>query len=80
MRVDVIHDRDPDSACDITVYVDGRRVDDCHEWSFDPGSGWEMNDFYTWRDEALASAPDHLKPILAEMFSSREESFERWSV
>jgi hypothetical protein len=40
MRVEVIHSRDPDSSCDVSVFVDGQPVE-FEEYSSDPGAGWE---------------------------------------
>jgi len=79
MRVDVIHQRDPDSSCYIVVYVDGVKVNH-NEWSFDPGAGYDMEDFKEDRKETLEVAPDFLKPVLAEIYDEMEPTYERWSV
>ncbi|AMS01069.1 hypothetical protein SEA_ARCHERNM_75 [Mycobacterium phage ArcherNM] len=79
MRIDIIHDRDPDSACDLTVYVDGEKVE-FHEWSFDPGAGMDMDDYDEEAVEAVKAAPDFLKPVLAQIYEDRRDTFERWSL
>lgn len=46
-RYELIHGRDPDSACDIRLLVDGVQVDDeeISIVSFDPGAGYDWTDF-----------------------------------
>jgi hypothetical protein len=80
VRIDIIHQRDPDSECSLTVYVDGKPVQDYHYWSFDPGAGYEMDEFDAEAAEAVADAPEHLKPVLAEIYDEMRETYERWSL
>lgn len=58
MRIEIVHSRDPDSACGISVYVDGKPVDG-YEYDIDPGAGHEFRDWIESRahDIALASEP-----------------------
>jgi len=44
MKVEVLHYRDPDSSCDITVWIDGKLVD-CTVEDIDPGRGYMMSDW-----------------------------------
>lgn len=80
MRIDVIHMRDPDSSCDLLVYVDGVKVDH-HEWSFDPGAGTEYTEeeYAEEKQNAVDSAPDGLKGVLGEIYDDFEDSYEKWS-
>jgi hypothetical protein len=72
--------RDPDSSCDITVYVDGVSVADVHEYSFDPGAGYSMDDFEENRQWHIANAPDYLKPVLEQIYEDMQPTYERWSL
>ena len=76
MRVDVVHERDPDSECSVSVYIDGVKVEH-HMWSFDPGAGDDMDSFEEDRDERIASAPEFLRPVLKEIYDETEKSFRR---
>lgn len=77
MRVDVVHQRDPDSACTLSVYVDGKEVE-YHEWSFDPGAGCDKTNFEQERDEQIESAPAFLQPVLTEIYAETESSYRRY--
>ena len=78
MRIDIVHQRDPDSECGIEVYVDGQPVD-VNLWGFDPGAGYEMAEFDAMRDADIASAPEFLRPVLAKAYADMRPSYERWS-
>lgn len=56
MRIDVVHQRDPDASCDIAVYVDGQKVE-FHDWDFDPGTGYTEADFEETKKSTLDDAP-----------------------
>jgi hypothetical protein len=60
MKIQIIHQRDPDSECSITVYIDGVRRDDVEVEDVDPGAGYEPEDYEPRRTEAAqtASVPD----------------------
>lgn len=79
MAIDIIHGRDPDSACELTVFVDGQRVD-FTEWSFDPGAGMTMSEFDAFREETLKEAPTYLRSVLEQQFDDYRSSYERWSL
>ena len=79
MRIDIVHQRDPDSECSVDVYVDGTLVSDVHVWSFDPGAGYDMEDFQAMRAESIEAAPEFLKPVLDSIFDEMEPTYERWS-
>lgn len=81
-RIDIIHQRDPDSECSIEVWVDGVRTGefhDVHEWSFDPGAGCDMDEFEEERQGAVDSAPDFLKERIGVIYDEMEPTYERWS-
>lgn len=79
MAIDIIHGRDPDSACELTVFVDGQRVD-FKEWSFDPGAGMTMSEFDEFRESALKEAPEYLRHVLEQEFDNYRSSYQRWSL
>lgn len=54
-RVEIVHGRDPDSSCEITVYVDGKPATDVTEEDIDPGRGWERSD---WDERVEAARND----------------------
>ncbi|WP_396908029.1 hypothetical protein [Mycolicibacterium sp.] len=76
MRIDVVHQRDPDASCDIAVYVDGQKVE-FHDWDFDPGTGYTEADFEETKKSTLDDAPDFLKPVLAKAFDEMAPTYER---
>lgn len=45
MKIQVIHERDPDTECYLTVWVDGIRSEIVEE-DIDPGRGWEWEDWF----------------------------------
>lgn len=48
-RVEILHERDPDSSCDVSLYLDGRLItykDTSYvEESVDPGAGGSLSDW-----------------------------------
>lgn len=80
MRIDIIHMRDPDSSCDVTVYVDGVSSADVKIHSFDPGAGYNMDEFEEQRQSHIANAPDFLKPVLKQIYDDMQPAYERWSL
>ena len=80
MRIDIIHQRDPDCSCDIEVWVDGKRMTaSVHEWSFDPGAGYEMDEFEETKRERVEAAPEFLKDRIAGIYDEMEPTYEKWS-
>lgn len=45
MKIQILHSRDPDSACDLLVYVDGVRATDVELEDIDPGRGYSKSDW-----------------------------------
>lgn len=79
MRVDIVHMRDPDSACDHIVYVDGVQVD-AEFWEFDPGAGYDHDDIDEMLDEKVAAAPEFLKPTIRRICDDMRECYEHWGL
>jgi hypothetical protein len=84
MRIDIIHIRDPDCACDSEVYVDGKPVSDDESiivelWDFDPGAGYSMDDFEEQKQGAVDNAPDFLKERIAAIYDQMEPTYQKWS-
>lgn len=65
-RVEMIHDRDYDGDCDITVYIEGKPVSGYDEYSFDPGRGQDFRDYADTLAEWVAHAHPKLKARLRE--------------
>jgi hypothetical protein len=47
-KIEILHVRDPDSSCELTVFVDGVAIDKFTEESVDPGAGYVLKD---WKRE-----------------------------
>ncbi len=63
-RVEVVADRDPDSATEVHVFVDGMPIL-AEVTDVDPGRGWVLSD---WRDLAAEHAAD-ASPATAELIT-----------
>ena len=77
--VHVIHMRDPDSSCHLEVWVNGVQVG-FEQWSFDPGAGYEMDEFEEMKAGSVAEAPDWLKARIEEAYDDMKPAFDRWSL
>ncbi|BCO56053.1 hypothetical protein MINTM005_12970 [Mycobacterium intracellulare] len=84
MRIDIIHMRDPDSSCDIEIYVNGQKAEhpfiSVHEWSFDPGAGYDKDEIEEMRRDDIDAAPDFLKPVIEEIWDEMAPAYEKWSL
>lgn len=80
MRLDIIHLRDPDYACDHEIFVDGVKVEDVHIHEFDPGAGYSMAQFEDNRIGHLKNAPDFLKPRIDEIYSEMDTAYRKWAL
>lgn len=61
-KIQLLHGRDPDSACDIQVYVEGKLVTSVEVEDVDPGRGYRRADWDARVKEAVAeaeAAPDN---------------------
>jgi hypothetical protein len=54
MKIEILHERDPDSGCDITVWIDGVEVV-ADVVDVDPGRGYESED---WDESAAYAVAD----------------------
>jgi hypothetical protein len=45
VRVEILHTRDPDYSCEMTVWINGVRVDNVTVEDVDPGRGYEQEDW-----------------------------------
>jgi hypothetical protein len=72
-KVEVFHDRDPDSACGITVYIDGKPVEHT-EFSVDPGAGYEFREYAESLARQVASASAGLRGLIYESATAALES------
>lgn len=77
-RIDVVMVRDPDYASSLRVFLDGKEVEFC-EWSFDPGAGYEKEDYEEMRDSDVKLAPEFLKPVIRRLYKEMLPAFKRWS-
>jgi hypothetical protein len=78
MRIDIIHMRDPDSSCDHEVYVDGVPITDFEIHSFDPGAGYEMNEWEEDKQARIENTPDYLKARIAAIIDEMEPTYRKW--
>lgn len=53
-RIEILHVRDPDSACEVRVWVDGVETTDFEHEDIDPGRGYVREDWQESRDHAAA--------------------------
>ena len=72
-KVEVFHDRDPDSACGITVYIDGKPVEHT-EYSIDPGAGYEFREYAESLARKVSSASEGLQNLIYESAAAALES------
>lgn len=55
-QVEVVHGRDPDSECSVTVFVNGERMTHAFVEDIDPGRGYQREDW----DESIQYLRDNL--------------------
>jgi hypothetical protein len=71
MKIDIIHVRDPDSECGMTVFVDGKRVDNVAVEDIDPGRGWQRADYNDRLYDAIvafeADESEYNQAVVAEL-------------
>lgn len=56
MRIEVLHGRDPDAACELTIFVDGERVAIFVEEDVDPGAGHDVESWDEHTDYVAGQA------------------------
>jgi len=71
--VEVIHYRDPDSSCEMYVFVDGAKVS-LREVTIDPGAGYSRSDWDEHRAESLDRLSPKAQEVATRWFDSAEES------
>lgn len=74
-RIELIHDRDPDSSCEHVVFLDGQQLTEWSIASTDPGAGQEQRD---WEEElhSIAANPDVSEAFREAALDSHRESFD----
>lgn len=50
--IQILHERNSDDGCGITVWLDGVKIEDFHVENVDPGAGWHHAEW----DERIAEA------------------------
>lgn len=60
-RVELLHQRDPDAACSLELFIDGVEITTFNEYSIDAGAGSDWSDWVESRAEDIASA----SPVVA---------------
>lgn len=81
MRIEILHTRDPDSACDYDIFVDGSLLNSVVDVtvdivSVDPGRGYDGDD---WQHShafelAVPERSDNFKRAIDESFTAARES------
>lgn len=81
-KVQLVHSRDPDSECDTTAYVDGKRVKDVEVEDIDPGRGYDAEYIAERRAEAEATFndPDATEYDLDRAQSILDARYDRFSL
>lgn len=77
MKIEIIHSRDPDSECEITVFVDGLEwSDDVTIESIDPGAGFDgMKAEWDQHTRDLTGSPafvEKVREIRNEVYENSE--------
>lgn len=69
--IEILHSRDPDSECVVTVWVDGKLTEVCEE-DIDPGRGYEREDVEARIEDVKASEAmsDDFKAATLEALTS----------
>lgn len=78
MKIEILHGRDPDSSCDMDVYVDGVRVEHVTVESIDPGAGYEVEmwDEHTdWVEAQEDYSPAFRQAVVAERQEARSSDY-----
>jgi hypothetical protein len=63
-RIEILHGRDPDSSCELTVFIDGVPTNDWSEIDVDPGAGHDRESWQERIDDTRAD--EHLTPGFRE--------------
>ncbi|UVK59897.1 hypothetical protein SEA_OBLADI_160 [Gordonia phage ObLaDi] len=73
-NIDIIVDRDPDGDTTLTVFIDGKRIENYGEHHIDPGRGYSRAD-WDERIEAVEEMPDsQLKNALLDSLVEAADS------
>lgn len=72
--VEVIHYRDPDSSCEMYVFVDGTAVAVTAQVTIDPGAGYSRADWEQHRAESLAGLTPAAHALGTRLFVRGESS------
>lgn len=78
--IQVIHSRDPDSECGITVYINGVRQHKVEVEDIDPGRGYNKEDYEERRADAYdaavkSTATEYDRDVLEALADARFERF-----
>jgi hypothetical protein len=75
-KIELIHYRDPDSPCEIAVFLDGVRVPDSqlNQVSLDPGAGYSREEWEAMRMEDIATLSLSAAQLAWSWFKSASES------
>lgn len=66
-RVQILHSRDPDSSCEIEVWLDGVKTDSYTVEDLDPGRGWTREDWDERVEQAREDTSEFGQRVLAEL-------------
>lgn len=70
-RIEIVHYRDSDSACDMRIFIDGvESYDTVTTYEFDPGAGHQCSDLTFGMEEELAAASDAVRPLVQSFYES----------
>lgn len=76
-KVEILHERDPDSACSVRVWIDGQEVDGAHVDDIDPGRGYTEGDWQANVQKVLSAdtSPEFKRAALAAYTESGDSEY-----
>lgn len=79
MKIEILHQRDPDSACEVRVFIDGTEIDDSgvDYVSIDPGAGWDGADWdesAEWDTAPERNRSESFSNAISEAYDEGKES------
>jgi hypothetical protein len=75
MRIEILHQRDPDSECDVRLFLDGAEVTDEIEFvDVDPGRGHDIEDWLESKRFAMDGASAAAAAAVADAYDAGSHS------
>jgi len=78
VSIEILHERDSDGGCELTVFVDGQRVDNVHTVDIDPGRGYTREDWEESKTYVAGPEVDLTPAFRAAVLSSYDDASETY--